>query len=326
MRTSSTITGIGCMLTICGLAGCRHSDAEYHPVTPPVGVMTLREDPSGKPGVFVAVDENDPKNTSPSKTTTKPEITASPTTKPLVLPSTPIGQTFTPTAKPAVLPEKVMSKPLPAENIIVPATPVPKPSALGPNPLGKIEDSKAPLFDIKTVSATEIKVPLLNDSAPKKAEVKAPPAVATSTKNTDVIAPVIAPKLNSGVTKNADVIVPAVAPTPVVVAEPVTLKESKDYTKGKIPSFAGNPKYGHADGYEWVVGELCLSEAKKSWRIRYAGLDSDDQYGGSLTLSGADILLEHMVNGQLVRVEGEVLEKNRNTAPRYHVVALKPVD
>jgi len=167
---------------------------------------------------------------------------------------------------------------------------------------------------------------------PEKLTAKALPAenifspVAPAVK-TPVVTAIPTAKVTTPVVTSAPLPFPmaaAVKPTPAPVVEPAP-QVVKDYTKGALPSLAADSKAGHAPDFKWVVGELAYSHAKKEWRLRYAGLESDDRYGGSVTLSGADQFAEKMESGKLVHVEGEVLDKDAKTAPRFRVTALTPV-
>ncbi len=251
MRTSTAIIGAGCALGVFSVMGCHH--AGHHRgrpvVSDPVGMMVVQDHPSGKTGVYEALDGE-----------------AKPTINP------------PPAGRPATLPDKVTAKPLPAEQI---ATPVIK---TGPAPM----------------------IPAILPS---------PPALTAT--------PVVTAPPANGVT---GIIAPAVKPAPIAapVVEPAP-QQVTDFTKGTLPAFAANPKAGHAADFGWVVGELAYSHSKKEWRLRYAGLDADDKFGGSVTLTGVGDFEGVMESGKLVHVEGEVLDKDSKAAPRFRVTALKPV-
>lgn len=106
-----------------------------------------------------------------------------------------------------------------------------------------------------------------------------------------------------------DIIVPSTEPAPT---EPTPTAKS----------FKGD----RASDYRWVVGEVSYSSAKKTWRLRYAGLDAVDVYGGSVTLTGTAEQFEQLRDGQTIRVEGELLQRDPMTAPAYRVASLKVVE
>jgi hypothetical protein len=84
---------------------------------------------------------------------------------------------------------------------------------------------------------------------------------------------------------------------------------------------------GRAADYSWLVGQLEHSKLKNTWRVRYANRDVEDAYGGSVTLVGADDLLESLKDGDLIKVEGQLLSPEmKATAPTYRVLAVKKLD
>jgi hypothetical protein len=63
----------------------------------------------------------------------------------------------------------------------------------------------------------------------------------------------------------------------------------------------------------------------KSWRLRYAGVDVEDRYGGSVTLVG-DGKLDQLRDGQRVRITGQMLNPQERMAPRYQVQFIEILD
>jgi hypothetical protein len=77
------------------------------------------------------------------------------------------------------------------------------------------------------------------------------------------------------------------------------------------------PSFGHAPDYTWLAGEVQYSSINKRWRLRYASVDEDDVYGGSVTLS-ADSPLDGLKDGMLIRVQGELESPGeKRIAPPY---------
>jgi hypothetical protein len=70
---------------------------------------------------------------------------------------------------------------------------------------------------------------------------------------------------------------------------------------------------GHAPDYSWLCGEL--QHFKGSWRLRYAGYDDTDQWGGSVTLA-PESLPPNLAEGQHVRVRGRLVPGGRG-GPTY---------
>lgn len=279
MKYTHSIIKVGAFAVLLGVVGCRHTKSSPPPITEPVGVITLKEHPSGKPGVFTTVDPSAEPIAPPKVTTTvKPPLNAIPTALPKMVDDPLLRGSQKPfgTTTPS---RTTMIPALPAENITSPST-VTKPSIL---PLGI--------------------TPL------------APPA--------PVAEPIKSPKA----------IVPPPAPVPVQESKKITPEMPNidvttpevDYTKGNLPNAVVSKLAGHAADFSWIIGELQYSNSKKTWRLRYQNLDSDDSFGGSVTLTGADHLMEQFTSGQLVRVQGEVLDHGKTLAPRYRVSSINIV-
>jgi hypothetical protein len=90
----------------------------------------------------------------------------------------------------------------------------------------------------------------------------------------------------------------------------------------KRRSFAditASPCYGHANDYSWLTGELQYVHARNTWRLRYASVDEEDRYGGSVTLQDAGPMGSYKT-GQKVRVDGRVVDvESREPSPAYRV-------
>jgi hypothetical protein len=97
------------------------------------------------------------------------------------------------------------------------------------------------------------------------------------------------------------------------------------------------PFFDHAADYTWLQGQLEYSHVSKAWRLRYASVDSEDAYGGSVTLEDGP-LVKNLKDGDYVRVEGcinkvELLQtgtstnfhQDRSIAPLYRVDGVKPI-
>ena len=66
-------------------------------------------------------------------------------------------------------------------------------------------------------------------------------------------------------------------------------------------------KFGHAKNFSWLVGQLQKVHVNGgSWKIRYAPIDVQDKWGGSVILS-QDARIERFKDGDFVYVEGEIL-------------------
>jgi hypothetical protein len=88
-----------------------------------------------------------------------------------------------------------------------------------------------------------------------------------------------------------------------------------------VSDISVDPCFDHAADYSWLTGRLEYLYVRNVWRIRYAGCDEDDRFGGGLTLS-ASFPSHEFKDGQLVHVEGQVLNpeaRDRDGGPRYQV-------
>ena len=76
-------------------------------------------------------------------------------------------------------------------------------------------------------------------------------------------------------------------------------------------------KVANADDYGWVTGQLFYIHVHADqglWVVRYAPLDKEDRYGGSVVLAPVTSMTGFQ-EGDLVTVHGEVLNQGR--ASRY---------
>jgi hypothetical protein len=80
----------------------------------------------------------------------------------------------------------------------------------------------------------------------------------------------------------------------------------------------GNAGFAHAADYGWLTGELEHIQAKNVWRLRYAPADQEDRYGGAVQLVG-DSLPPGCKSGQVVRVEGQIVNPDAGPRPPYWV-------
>lgn len=76
-------------------------------------------------------------------------------------------------------------------------------------------------------------------------------------------------------------------------------------------------KVANAGDYSWVTGQLFyihIHADQGLWVVRYAPVDKEDRYGGSVVLAAAASMVEFR-EGDLVTVHGEILNQGR--ASRY---------
>jgi hypothetical protein len=83
---------------------------------------------------------------------------------------------------------------------------------------------------------------------------------------------------------------------------------------------------GHAADYSWLYGEVHYDHISRGWRLRYAGLDEIDRWGGAVILAG-DSSVERLKEGQIVKVQGRLLQPaNAKSSPGYRVDSITVID
>lgn len=90
---------------------------------------------------------------------------------------------------------------------------------------------------------------------------------------------------------------------------------------------SGDKTYGHADNYTWLIGRLQrVSTPNEQWKIRYAPLDEEDQWGGSMVLA-PDARLTSYNDGDIVYLEGQIIAPRPSlyiSGPLYRVRIIRP--
>jgi hypothetical protein len=90
---------------------------------------------------------------------------------------------------------------------------------------------------------------------------------------------------------------------------------------------SGGARYDHAKDHSWLMGKLEYLYSKKVWRVRYSPPEVDDELGGCVTLVGIDPALDNFKSGQMVRVDGVLVDPDsRQLSPAYQVHGLKPLE
>jgi hypothetical protein len=90
-------------------------------------------------------------------------------------------------------------------------------------------------------------------------------------------------------------------------------------------------KVGHEDDYSWVTGQLSSVRTSTGavWVVRYATVDTEDKYGGSVVLAPA-VNMKNFREGDLVSVKGEVLSEERASrylgGPLYRVMSIDMIE
>jgi hypothetical protein len=96
-----------------------------------------------------------------------------------------------------------------------------------------------------------------------------------------------------------------VAAAPAPVASPPATEIAKEYLD----------KVANAEDYSWVTGQLFyihIHADQGLWVVRYAPVDKEDRYGGSVVLAPAADM-SGVQEGDLVTVHGEILNQGRAT-------------
>jgi hypothetical protein len=114
-------------------------------------------------------------------------------------------------------------------------------------------------------------------------------------------------------------------PPPPKEVLPAACKEDDSVRRRSFADITAKPGFGHAPDYCWLVGELQYVHVRKAWRLRYASVDEEDRYGGSVTLVEMGSM-DNYSNGQMVRVEGQLLDsESREPSPMYRVRSMQTV-
>jgi hypothetical protein len=121
-------------------------------------------------------------------------------------------------------------------------------------------------------------------------------------------------------------------PTPEPVAETTVeqasfVKPAPDDDHGNIRrrSFAdisADPCLAHTPDYTGLTGELYYLKAQQCWTVRFASVDEEDRYGGSVTLTDLGTMAEFQ-SGQMVRVEGHMADlESHEPCPKFQVQSI----
>jgi hypothetical protein len=87
-----------------------------------------------------------------------------------------------------------------------------------------------------------------------------------------------------------------------------------------------HPKFAHDPNYRWLVGRLEYSKIRQTWTLRFASVEEEDRYGGSVTLDNPGRMAAFQT-GQLVRVEGQLVDpEDSRPRPSFHAYSIRPVD
>ena len=84
------------------------------------------------------------------------------------------------------------------------------------------------------------------------------------------------------------------------------------------------PRFAHDPNYHRLVGVLEYSKIQDAWTLRYASVEEEDRYGGSVTLHGSGPM-NAFKNRQVVRVEGHLINPDsQQIRPAFQVESIHP--
>lgn len=114
-------------------------------------------------------------------------------------------------------------------------------------------------------------------------------------------------------------------PEPVVQQVKFPVGEDDSVKRRSFADITAKPCYAHDAEYRWLSGELQFVHARNSWRLRYASVDEEDRYGGSVTLTEMGSM-DSFSNGQFVRVEGSMVNpESKEPSPAFRVTSIQPL-
>jgi len=124
-------------------------------------------------------------------------------------------------------------------------------------------------------------------------------------------------------------------PPAIQASAPVTIRSDEELVKLEATGIAKDKatpitlksvhiKYGASENHAVLVGKV--TEWRKSLRLRYAAVEQEDKYGGSVMLDGGEIL-QKVRDGQHVRVRGTLIPaEDRLSSARYRVESVDILD
>jgi hypothetical protein len=113
---------------------------------------------------------------------------------------------------------------------------------------------------------------------------------------------------------------------PDVSQGPVTFTPHKFSQRRTFSDLTARPGFAHAPDHSWLIGELTYLPSKKVWRLRYASVEEDDCYHGSVILLDPGPLTGYH-SGEMVRVDGQMVSSMfREFDPPYRVLFIQPLE
>ena len=119
---------------------------------------------------------------------------------------------------------------------------------------------------------------------------------------------------------------PAPGPPPATARKPII----DEFEPETVPVSTTVPDsvYGRHTHYAWLKGRLQRVHVPGGeWKLRYAPLDQQDRWGGSVILA-TDVRLDAFADGDIVYIEGEILAARPSlylSGPLYRVRTIRKV-
>jgi len=106
---------------------------------------------------------------------------------------------------------------------------------------------------------------------------------------------------------------------------PITPVNEDVVKRRSFADITADTRFSHAADYTWMIGRLHYVHGKDQWRLRFASVDEEDRLGGSVTLTGQGHRMTHFKDGQIVRVEGNLIDPDsRDVAPAFRMMDIQP--
>ncbi len=109
--------------------------------------------------------------------------------------------------------------------------------------------------------------------------------------------------------------------TPAGYAIPTTGGKDDFNRRRSYADITAKACFSHAPDYTWLQGELVYLHSHNCWRIRYASVDEDDQFGGGVNLVETGPM-DSFKDGQCVRVQGRPSDP-QNKESEYRVTSIQ---
>lgn len=82
--------------------------------------------------------------------------------------------------------------------------------------------------------------------------------------------------------------------------------------------------FWHNEDHTELRGQLQNTRLTKGWRLRYAPIDQDDEFGGSVRFTD-DSQIDGFQDGQMVRVRGRLIADGMRIAPYFRVDSIEVI-